>query len=98
MAFQIIDNIEVPATVVTRARPRGEFAMTLDALNIGQGFIFNSDKPLKSHYPKVSPSKFPANDDGSLSKKFKLWQAAPGQIGVKRLDDILANTNEGSAE
>ena len=98
MAFQIIDNIEVPATVVTRARPRGEFATTLDALNIGQGFIFNSDKPLKSHYPKVSPSKFPANDDGSLSKKFKLWQAAPGQIGVKRLDDILATEKADSAE
>lgn len=96
MAFQIIDNIEVPATVVTRARPRGEFAMTLDALNIGQGFIFNSDKPLKSHYPKVSPSKFPSTE--GFNKKFRLWFAGEGQVGVKRLDDILANTNEGSAE
>ena len=50
MAFQIIDNIEVPATATTttRNRARGEFAQTLDDLNVGQGFIFESDKGLKA--------------------------------------------------
>lgn len=98
MSFQIIDNIEVPATVATRTRPRGEFATTLDTLEIGQGFIFASTKGLKAHYPKVSPSKFAANEDGSVLKKFKLWQAAEGQVGVKRLDDILATDKANSAE
>jgi hypothetical protein len=85
MAFEIIDNIEVPETKATRTRARGEFAKTLDALEVGQGFVFNSDKPLKAHYPKVSPSKFP---NGDKLKKFKIWQVAAGQMGVKRVEDI----------
>lgn len=106
MAFQIIDNIEVPETQATRVRSRGEFAQALDSLQVGQGFIFPSDKGLKSHYPKVSPSKFPSDDvDGVATfKKFKLWTAGEGQIGVKRMHDITkteadaGGTETGNAE
>lgn len=84
MAFQIIDNIEVPAVTATRSRARGEFAQAVDSLQIGQGFIFESDKGLKAHYPKVSPSKFPS-DVAGFNKKFRLWIAGEGQVGVKRL-------------
>ena len=100
MTFQIIDNIEVPATTATRNRQRGAFAQALDSLNVGQGFIFESDKGLKAHYPKVSPSKFPVGD-GSLNKKFRLWVAGEGQVGVKRLPDVAVSegdSNEGDAE
>lgn len=88
MTFEIIDNIEVPATVGTRNRARGEFAQTLDSLNVGQGFVFDSDKGLKAHYPKVSPSKFPSAL--GMNKQFKLWVAGEGKIGVKRLEDVPA--------
>ena len=94
MAFQIIDNIEVPAVTATRNRARGEFAQAVDSLQIGQGFIFESDKGLKAHYPKVSPSKFPSDVAGFL-KKFKLWVAGEGQVGVKRLDDVAVDVSEG---
>ena len=100
MAFQIIDNIEVPAVTATRNRARGEFAQTVDSLQIGQGFIFESDKGLKAHYPKVSPSKFPSNVAG-FNKKFRLWIAGEGQVGVKRLPDVAVSegdSNEGDAE
>ena len=95
MAFQIIDNIEVPAIVATRVRPRGEFAQAVDSLQIGQGFLFDSDKPLKAHYPKVSPSKFPSDVAGH-NKKFRLWIAGEGKVGVKRLPDVTVS--EGDAE
>ena len=94
MAFQIIDNIEVPAVTATRNRARGEFARAVDSLQIGQGFIFESDKGLKAHYPKVSPSKFPS-DVAGFNKKFKLWVAGEGQVGVKRLDDVAVDVSEG---
>ena len=100
MAFQIIDNIEVPAVTATRNRARGEFAQALDSLNVGQGFIFESDKGLKAHYPKVSPSKFPS-DVAGFNKKFRLWIAGEGQVGVKRLPDVAVSEgdgNEGDAE
>lgn len=100
MAFEIIDNIEVPATVTTRNRPRGEFAQAVDSLQVGQGFLFDSDKPLKAHYPKVSPSKFPAEVEG-FNKKFRLWIAGEGQVGVKRLPDVAVSegdSNEDDAE
>lgn len=100
MAFQIIDNIEVPAVTATRNRARGEFAQAVDSLQIGQGFIFESDKGLKAHYPKVSPSKFPS-DVAGFNKKFRLWIAGEGQVGVKRLDDVAVSkgdSNEGDAE
>ncbi len=96
MAFQIIDNIEVPATITTRTRARGEFAQTLDDLNVGQGFIFDSDKGLKAHYPKVSPSKFPSVP--GFNKKFKLWQEAEDKIGVKRMPDIAVGEADTNAE
>ena len=98
--FQIIDNIEVPVTAATRNRPRGVFAQTLDSLEVGQGFIFDSDKPLKTHYPKVSPSKFPS-DVAGFNKKFRLWIAGEGKVGVKRLEDVAVSEgdgNEGDAE
>ena len=100
MAFQIIDNIEVPAVTATRNRARGEFAQAVDSLQIGQGFIFESDKGLKAHYPKVSPSKFPS-DVAGFNKKFRLWIAGEGQVGVKRLPDVAVaegDGNEGDAE
>ena len=98
MAFQIIDNIEVPAVTATRNRARGEFAQAVDSLQIGQGFIFESDKGLKAHYPKVSPSKFPS-DVAGFNKKFRLWIAGEGQVGVKRLPDVaVSEGNEGDAE
>ena len=97
MAFQIIDNIEVPAVTATRNRARGEFAQAVDSLQIGQGFIFESDKGLKAHYPKVSPSKFPS-DVAGFNKKFRLWIAGEGQVGVKRLENVMdtpdADANE----
>lgn len=94
MAFQIIDNIEVPQTVATRVRPRGEFAQAVDSLQVGQGFLFDSDKPLKAHYPKVSPSKFPSDVAGH-NKKFRLWIAGEGKVGVKRLPDVAVSEGDG---
>ena len=96
MAFQIIDNIEVPAVTATRNRARGEFAQAVDSLQIGQGFIFESDKGLKAHYPKVSPSKFPS-DVAGFNKKFRLWIAGEGQVGVKRLPDVAVDVSEGDS-
>ena len=92
--FQIIDNIEVPAVTATRNRARGEFAQAVDSLQVGQGFIFESDKGLKAHYPKVSPSKFPS-DVAGFNKKFRLWIAGEGQVGVKRLPDVAVDVSEG---
>ena len=95
--FEIIDNIEVPATAATRNRPRGAFAQAVDSLQVGQGFIFDSDKPLKTHYPKVSPSKFPDTSAPGQLKKFKLWIAGEGKVGVKRLDNVQ-DTPDADAE
>ena len=86
MTYEIIDNIEVPVTAVTRTRARGEFATALDKLDIGQGFVFSDKRELKKLYPSVAPTKFPSAD--GLLKKFKLWQVSEGKFGVKRLDDV----------
>ena len=91
--FEIIDNIEVPATAATRNRPRGAFAQAVDSLQVGQGFIFDSDKPLKTHYPKVSPSKFHSTE--GFNKKFRLWIAGEGKVGVKRLPDMAVSEGDG---
>lgn len=91
--FEIIDNIEVPATAATRNRPRGAFAQAVDSLQVGQGFIFDSDKPMKTHYPKVSPSKFPSTE--GFNKKFRLWIAGEGKVGVKRLPDVAVSEGDG---
>lgn len=84
--FEVISNIAIPAT--TRNRARGEFATTVDALEVGQGFHFESKGKLQSQYAKVSPKKF----DG---KKFKVWavDAEAGVFGVARLAD---NSTEGN--
>lgn len=94
--FEIIDNIEVPATAATRNRPRGAFAQAVDSLQVGQGFIFDSDKGLKAHYPKVSPSKFPSTE--GFNKKFRLWIAGEGKVGVKRLPDVAVSEGDGNPE
>lgn len=92
MTFNIIDNIEVPATANTRVRPRGPFATALDSLQVGQGFVYAEKRALKQIYPSIAPKKFPSDVEG-MTKKFKIWQAAEGQVGVKRLADV-AETND----
>lgn len=87
--FQVIDNISIPTT--TRTRQRSEFALVVDALEVGQGFHYQAGGKLQSQYAKVSPSKFEG-------KKFKVWLVAAGEnggdntFGVARLDD---NSTEG---
>ena len=56
--FTIVNDIELPAKSTTRNRDRGEFASTLDTLEIGQGFRFPSHASLKNMYPRVAPKKF----------------------------------------
>lgn len=83
--YEIVDNLEVPASAA-RTRQKGEFATTLDALSIGQGFQFESKGTLKGIYPRVSPKKFGG-------KRFKVWQVSEGENGapntfaVKREND-----------
>lgn len=86
MTFQIQDNFELPA--LQRApgggRGRGEFALTLDKLEIGQGFPFKDKRELKALYPTVSPNKF-------NGKKFQIRKLADKDAdgkytyGVKRV-------------
>lgn len=84
MAFEIIDNIAVPAAAA-RSRARSALTEALDGLQVGQGFYFDDKRDVKKLYPSVSPTKFPSGDG---FKKFKLWQEAEGKIGVKRMPDI----------
>jgi len=88
MTFDIIDNIEVPATAVVRHRERGPFATAVNGLTVGQGFVFDDARLLKKVYPSVAPKRFPADTEG-YSKKFKIWQVSEGKVGVKRLADVL---------
>lgn len=71
MTFQIQDNFELPA--LQRApgggRGRGEFALTVDKLEIGQGFPFKDKRELKALYPTCSPAKFEG-------KKFQIRKIA----------------------
>lgn len=85
MTFEIINDIEIPEATKTRNRQRGAFSRTLDSLEVGQGFVFESPGTIKSQYPKVSPAKFGG-------KKFKIWKildkdgnAIEGNFGVKRI-------------
>ena len=80
--FAIIDNITIPASSNTRNRARGDFATAIDKLEVGQGFIYQSEGTLKAQYPRVAPKKF-------NSKRFKLWavDGAEGTYGVARLAD-----------
>ena len=83
MSFHIISNMTIPASTVTRARTRGEFATTLDSLQVGQGFEYQSEGTLKSQYPRVAPKKFGG------SKRFKIWavEGAENTFAVCRTDD-----------
>lgn len=85
--FNIINDIEVPATANTRVRPRGAFAAALDSLEVGQGFVYQETRDLKKIYPSIAPKKFPSDAEG-MTKKFKIWVAGEGQVGVKRLADV----------
>ena len=78
MTFEIIDNMQVPPS--TRNRTKSPLDAAIAALEIGQGFEFESDKPLKTLYPKVSPKKFGG------AKRFKLWQVAEGKYSVARIE------------
>lgn len=80
--FVIVDDIEVPAIIMTRNRAKGAFATAVDSLEVGQGFIFDSPRPLKKLYPSVSPKRFGG-------KHFKLWAVVgqEGRYGVKRLPE-----------
>jgi hypothetical protein len=90
MTFQIVDDIKLPESTNTRNRPQGDFAATLNKLEVGQGFQYTSDSALKNMYPRVSPKKFGG-------KTFKVAQvsapvaaaegveAATGVYMVKRL-------------
>lgn len=95
--FQIIDNIEVPVIASTRNRTRGPLATALDSLEVGQGFVFDDARPLKTVYPSVSPKRFPAVEAG-FNKKFKIWQAEEGKVGVKRLADVAAKAEGETAD
>lgn len=80
--FNIVDNITIPASSNTRNRARGEFSTAVDKLEVGQGFVYQSEGTLKSQYPRVAPKKFGG-------KRFKLWavDGAEGTYGVARLAD-----------
>jgi len=93
--FQIIDNIEMPVTAVTRNRPRGEFSLALDALEVGQGFVYEEARDLKQVYPAIAPKKFPSTE--GMTKKFKIWQASPGMVGVKRVEDAAVEAPKARA-
>ena len=80
--FNIVDNITIPASSNTRNRARGDFATAIDKLEVGQGFIYQSEGTLKAQYPRVAPKKF-------SGRKYKLWavEGAEGTHGVARLAD-----------
>lgn len=95
--FTVIKNIAVPKAATTRTRAKGEFHQAVDALEVGDGFLYNAEGKLKSQYPKVSPKKFP-------NKSFKIWEhrddegnIVVGTYGVKRLADGEATGDEAAA-
>lgn len=81
--YQVVDNIDIPQQE-RRGRRRGQFAETLDNLEVGQGFEYQSKSPLRLQYPRVAPRKFEG-------KKFKLWVVTEGDgvvpytFGVARI-------------
>ena len=88
MSFQLVKNITIPTTVATRNRPRGEFAQSLDALEVGDGGTYTAKGSLKSQYPRVAPKKFGG------AKRFKLWvvetlENGETVFGVARIEDKL---------
>lgn len=83
MSYEIIDNIEAPASAM-RGRARGELGRALDSLDVGQGFVFADTRPQRNVYPSVASRKFPT--EGGF-KRFKLWQVEEGKYGVKRVEN-----------
>lgn len=84
MTYQIVPNIEVPASAATRNRARGEFAQAVDGLEVGEGFFFDDTAAIKLIYPRVGPKKFGG-------RRFKVWQQSVNEdgsfkYGVKRVD------------
>ena len=82
MAFQIIDNMQAPASAA-RTRKPGEFTNTLNSLEVGQGFEYESNGTLKSQYPRIAPKKFGG------AKRFKVWEVEgkEGWFAVRREND-----------
>ena len=56
MSFQIIDNIEVPASTSTRTRERGPFAQALDALEEAQAIAAEQPDFAPLDLFKMAPS------------------------------------------
>ncbi len=85
MAFVIQDNMQAPASAA-RTRQKGEFTQTLESLEIGQGFEYESKGTAKAQYPRISPKKFGG-------KRFRVWLVSEGENGepntfaVKREND-----------
>ena len=85
MTFQIIDNMQAPEAPA-RTRQPGAFTLTLNSLEIGQGFEYTSAGTTKGQYPKISPKKFGG-------KRFRVWLVSEGENGepntfaVKREND-----------
>ena len=85
MAFQIIDNMQAPASAA-RTRQKGEFTLALESLEIVQGFQYESKGTAKAQYPRISPKKFGG-------KRFRVWLVSEGENGepntfaVKREND-----------
>ena len=77
MTYTIVDNYELPASTKTRNREKGEFALAVDSLAVGQGFEFDSEIKLKAQYARIAPRKY----DG---KRFTVVQIAEGKFAVKR--------------
>lgn len=82
MAFQIIDNMQAPASAA-RTRQKGEFTLALESLSIGQGFEYESKGTAKAQYPRISPKKFGG------AKRFKVWEVEDkeGWFAVRREND-----------
>jgi hypothetical protein len=91
MTYEILSNLTPPASALTRNRTRGEFALTLDSLEVGQGFEYQSEGTLKSQYPRIAPKKFG-------NKRFKAW-AVEGKDGtfavIRQADRVVAEANPG---
>jgi hypothetical protein len=87
MTYEILNNLTPPASATTRTRTRGEFAVTLDSLEVGQGFEYQSEGTLKSQYPRISPKKFGG-------RRFKMW-AVEGKDGtfavIRQADRVVAD-------
>lgn len=79
MSYEILSNLVPPVSATTRTRTRGDFAVTLDSLEVGEGFEYQSEGTLKSQYPRISPKKFGG-------KRFKMWavEGKDGTFAVRR--------------